>query len=343
MIKVVKGNILEAEVEALVNTVNCVGIMGKGIALQFKHAYPDNFKEYKNACDRGEIKLGKMFVVPNNISDKLKYIINLPTKDHWKSKSKLNDLEKGLLDLKKEVERLNISSIAIPPLGCGSGGLRWVDVLPLIRGVMQSLRNVDVYIYEPSGAPKTLIMRYNKKEPNMTLARALYIKLFDHYCGPGYELSGLETQKLAFFLQEAGQDLKLKFDKHLYGPYANNLHHVLQEMVGHFIEGYGDRSYKTGITVMAKAVIKADAILEEHDEAINRLKRVYSLIEGFETPYGLELLASVYWVARKENKPATDVVSAIDLIHSWSERKRNLIKPNHVKIAWDRLREYSWI
>ena len=133
MIQSIQGNLLESQVDALVNAVNCVGVMGNGIALQFKNTFPENYDIYRAACRRGEVVLGKMFVTDLNREVPPRYIINFPTKQHWRQMSKLSYIEAGLTALIATVERLNIQSIAIPPLGCGLGGLDWNDVRPLIE------------------------------------------------------------------------------------------------------------------------------------------------------------------------------------------------------------------
>ena len=155
MIRLVSGNLLKAQTEALVNTVNCVGVMGKGIALQFKQAFPDNFKDYSQACDKGTVRIGKMFVYKTDRMFHPKYIINFPTKRHWKVKSRLKDIELGLKDLVKVIKDLNIQSIAVPPLGSGLGGLNWEEVKSLIIDALDNLPGVEVLLYEPKGAPKS--------------------------------------------------------------------------------------------------------------------------------------------------------------------------------------------
>jgi len=146
------GNLLEADVEALVNAVNCVGVMGKGIALQFKQTFPDNFKAYEKACKAGDVEPGKMFIVPTNRAQNPKFIVNFPTKRHWKGKSRIEDVESGLVALIRDVEELGIMSIAVPPLGCGLGGLEWSDVKPLIVQAFSVVPAVRVLLYEPAGA-----------------------------------------------------------------------------------------------------------------------------------------------------------------------------------------------
>lgn len=150
MIKITQGDILSANVDAIVNTVNCVGVMGKGLALQFKKAYPDNYETYKLACEHKAIRTGKMFTFMRKSQSNPKYIINFPTKQHWKDPSKIEFIDDGLIDLVRVVPYLSIKSIAIPPLGCGLGGLEWSVVLPKIKEAMMSLNDVDILIYEPS-------------------------------------------------------------------------------------------------------------------------------------------------------------------------------------------------
>lgn len=153
MIKLAQGNLLEADMEALVNAVNCVGVMGKGIALQFKQAFRDNFQAYASACRKGKVKPGRMFTFATNRIINPKYVINFPTKRHWREKSRLEYIEKGLSALVVEVHELGIGSIAIPPLGCGHGGLRWSEVKKLVEGAFDQLPDVQVLFFEPKGAP----------------------------------------------------------------------------------------------------------------------------------------------------------------------------------------------
>lgn len=338
-----QGNLLEEQTEALVNTVNCVGVMGKGIALQFKQAYPENFRQYEKACRGKEVQPGQMFTVSTGRLLNPKYIINFPTKRHWKNKSKIEDIKSGLSALVKEVQRLGITSIAIPPLGCGNGGLNWQDVKPLIETTLAQLSNVQVIIFEPSGVPAAEAMQVATQKPNMTRGRALIIQLVEVYGIPGYELTKLEIQKLAYFLQEAGEILKLPYQKHLYGPYADNLNHVLKHIEGHYIRGYGDGTGRAAIYILPEGRKAAEEFLAKDLEAQERLERVSKLIYGFETPYGMELLATVHWVATKPPNPAKDSEDAIALVYEWSDRKRKLFKPKHIRQAWQRLSQQNWL
>jgi O-acetyl-ADP-ribose deacetylase (regulator of RNase III) len=242
MLKLIAGNILDAKVEALVNTVNTAGVMGKGLALQFKKAFPENNKAYEAACKRGEVQIGKMFVFEAGGIVLPRYIINFPTKRHWRGASKLEYIEQGLKDLVRVVMDRKIRSIAIPPLGAGLGGLDWTRVLAAIQTALSPFKDVEVMVFEPKGAPPPAEMRNETTRPKMTPGRGAILVLMSRYLVPGYDylLSLLEVQKLAYFLQEAGQPLKLAFAKHQYGPYADNLRHVLHRIEGHFVEGFGD-------------------------------------------------------------------------------------------------------
>ncbi|MBS2008429.1 MAG: macro domain-containing protein [Cyanobacteria bacterium SZAS TMP-1] len=345
MIEVGKGNLLTADAEAIVNTVNCVGIMGKGIALQFKQAYPENFAAYAKACRSGDVRPGQMFIVAKDDDRNPKFIVNFPTKRHWKEKSNIEDIKTGLEALVLEVQGLGIASIAIPPLGCGNGGLNWSDVKPLIEQAFSRVPSVRVLLYEPNGTPPAKDMPIGTELPSLTRARAMLIHLVQIYGMPGYDLTLLEIQKLAYFLQAAGEPLRLHYAKEKFGPFANNLNHVLQKLEGHFLSGYGDHAAAGAqIRTLPGAAESAQQFLLPYADAIARLNRVSRLIEGFETPYGMELLATVHWIATREDPlAAKDSERAVLGVQAWSPRKSNLFVAKHIQKAWLRLREQDWL
>ena len=343
MIEPSQGNLLEADGEALVNTVNCVGVMGKGIALQFKQAFPANFKHYEKVCNDKQMRPGTVLVFETGSMLNPKYIINFPTKRHWKGMSKMEDIESGLADLIAQVKRLNIQSIAIPPLGSGLGGLNWPEVRARIEAAFATLPDVRVLLFEPKGAPPVDQMPVRTKRPNMTPGRALLIRLLDLYGRQGYRHSLLEVQKLAYFLQEAGEPMKLNFRAHHFGPYADNLNHAMQHIEGHFIRGYGDRSAKAEIRLMPKAMEQAVEFLQSKPEAEAHLERVKKLIEGFETPYGMELLSTVHWVVKHEAGIQGDPEAIRERVESWNQRKKDLMKPQHIHKAYSRLEQQGWV
>lgn len=343
-IMTLQGDLLkQLDVDAIVNTVNCVGIMGKGIALQFKKKWPANFKAYIDACNAGLVKPGNMFIYHAGALATPKYIINFPTKDHWRGSSRIEFIQDGLVDLVKQIQALGITSIAIPPLGCGNGGLEWQKVKPLIEQAFTAIPEVTVYLFEPSGTPPAIDMTVNSPRPKMTPGRAAILKVLDTYRELNYGLSKIEVQKLAYFLQEAGQDLRLDFVKHHYGPYADALRHALDKMDGHFIRGLGDGVVESEIAPVQDALLEAELYIEQSQkqDLLQHIAKVAELIEGFQSPYGMELLATVHWVATREQ--ANNPAKAITAIHAWNARKRHLMKPAHIEVAWQQLATYGWV
>jgi O-acetyl-ADP-ribose deacetylase (regulator of RNase III) len=344
MITFTKGNLLEAKAEALVNTVNTVGVMGKGVALQFRQAYPEMFRAYERACKAGEVQPGHMFIFERATFENPKFIINFPTKRHWKGKSRMEDIESGLKALVADVRRLKIKSIALPPLGCGNGGLDWNDVRPRIEKALAALPEVKVMLFGPGAAPKVDDIKVRTEKPGMSRGRALVILLLESYFLPGYRVSLLEIQKLAYFLQEAGENLRLKYVRDKYGPYADALHHVLQHMEGHYTRGYGDRTAKarSEIMLLPEAAAVARNQLKDDELAKKHLDRVSELIVGFETPYGMELLATVHWLSNEFPEVAENPKLVVGKVRAWSVRKAALFKEEDIYSAWNRLSAGGW-
>ena len=345
MIKLTQGDLLKQDdVDAIVNTVNCVGVMGKGIALQFTNKWPANFTQYAVACKAGKLRPGRMFIHDCGGLVKPNHIINFPTKDHWRGASKIEFIRDGLVDLVVQVRRLGIRSIAIPPLGCGNGGLDWADVRPLIEAAFEALPEVEVRLFEPAGAPDPKTMEVRTKRPRMTSGRAAIVKVLDTYRELNYGLSRIEVQKLAYFLQAAGEPLKLPFVKHYYGPYSDTLRHALNTMEGHFIRGLGDGVVEAEIEPTEDALAEAEAFIaeQEHADLAGHVERVERLIEGYQSSYGMELLASVHWVATHEPSVRT-LDEAIAAVHSWNDRKKILMRPEHIASAWHRLEDEGWL
>ena len=340
MVEFATGNLLEADVDALVNTVNTKGVMGKGIALQFRRAFPANYAAYRAACDAGDVRLGKMFVVMTGRLERPRLIINFPTKGHWRSRSRIADIEAGLQDLRRVIDEYGVESLALPPLGCGLGGLDWAEVRPRIEAALGDLP-VKALVFEPEGAPTPARMLDRRDRPKMTVGRAAFIRLLGRYLAPGESASPLEVQKLLYFLQEAGQPLRLRFDKQRYGPYADGVRHVVVHLEGHFVIGFGDGTGSGAIHLLPGAKAEAEAFLAGHPEAIRRFERVAELIDGFETPYGLELLATAHWVTTRDQ--AVDRTEAVRLVRAWSDRKGRLFTDEHVGAALSRLEDEGWL
>jgi O-acetyl-ADP-ribose deacetylase (regulator of RNase III) len=342
----VKGDLLTAEVDALVNTVNCVGVMGKGIALQVKRRYPGVFAEYERACKRGDVKIGQMLVVPTGQLDGPRLVINFPTKKHWRSPSRLEYIERGLVGLREAIHDHGVRSIAIPPLGAGSGGLDWTLVEPMITRALEDLEDVDIKLYVPSADPRPVAGKANVR---MTWGRAVLIDLLQSYVArraavepweDQFGASHLEIQKLMYFASEVEPRLRLDFKPGRYGPYSERVRHLIQEMEGTFLQGHGDG---TAAVLSLEPIAPTDRAREElvnyqttAPEATERLlvNQVLGQVEGFEGPYGLELLASTHWVVRHEN--AED--DAPEKVRGWTRRKGRIFTDAHVKAAIAHLR-----
>ena len=334
------GNILQEQTDAIINTVNCVGIMGRGIALQFKQMYPENFKAYKQACDKGEVEPGKMFIYNSGLLFNPKYIINFPTKRHWKGKSRVQDIKSGLVALKDDIINYKIKFIASPPLGCGLGGLNWDEIKPIIEQVLGDLQDVKIVIYEPANNIEQV---KNKEVPKLTLSRAALIELINRYLQSMLDpfITLLEIHKLMYFLQESGQNLRLNYKKALYGPYAQNLRPVLNLLEKYYIEGYdGEDAPDKHITLLPGAIKDAHLLLEKDLDLLNKINKVSELVGGFETPFGLELLATVHWLMSKENKKElNDLISAV---YSWNVKKQKFSK-KQIEIAYNVLIQQAWV
>lgn len=346
MIKYRIGDIIliSGEVEAMVNTVNCVGVMGRGIALQFKRKFPKNFKAYEALCKRNEIQPGHMFVFETEGMFFPRYIINFPTKRHWRSKSRIEDIESGLDSLVREIRSLGIRSIAVPPLGCGLGGLDWAQVRACIQATLGSLQDVRIVVFEPGGGPADNRPNHSIKVPNMTPGRAVVVGLMDRYLRGSLDpfVTLLEVHKLTYFMQAAGEPLRLQFEKGQYGPYATNLRHVLKTIEGHLVSGYsdgGDEPRKE-LKLVPGALNDAQKFLQSKPEIHARFERVSDLVEGFEEPFGLELLSTVHWIANQEGLHALDDI--ITSTYAWAKGKKQFTE-YQIKVAYDILLEKGWI
>ncbi|WP_428542884.1 type II toxin-antitoxin system antitoxin DNA ADP-ribosyl glycohydrolase DarG [Profundibacter sp.] len=340
------GDILAEDADALVNTVNCVGVMGRGIALQFKNAFPDNFKAYAAACKREEVQPGRMFVSETGQLTNPRYIINFPTKRHWRGKSRMEDIDAGLVDLIEVIRKYKISSIAIPPLGSGLGGLNWNDVRPRIEEALHGFNDLRIIIFQPNGAPEPGKIARKKKAPNMTPGRAALVGLMDRYLSGLLDpfVTLLEVHKLMYFMKVSGEPSmeRLRVVKGPYGPYSENLTHVLREIEGYFISGYadgGDAPNKQ-LELVPGAVGDASEFLKQHADTQERFGKVSELVAGFETPFGLELLSTVHWtIARESAGSMNEVVSKI---YGWNERKKRF-SPRQIALAADVLADKGWI
>jgi O-acetyl-ADP-ribose deacetylase (regulator of RNase III) len=351
MIRFTKGNLLESGADAVVNTVNTVGVMGKGIALMFKEAFPANFREYEAACRNGAVRIGKMFVTerPSMLGEP-RWIINFPTKQHWRGKSRLEWIEAGLEDLRRVIVDQNIRSIALPPLGCGNGGLDWRVVRPLIERSLHDLSAVDVAVYEPTSEYQNVAKPVGVEK--LTPARALIAELVRRYWILGIECSLLEIQKLAWFLEREmvasglPNELNLQFVAHRYGPYADRLKHLLDYLDGSYLRSDVRIPDAKPTDVIAfndsKKEVVAAYLRSEASSYLPALHRVSRRIDGFESPLGMELLATVDWLIAREHRRA-DLNDIKAGLREWpggpdaGERKLRLFDDRMLQLAIDRL------
>ncbi|GAB7127073.1 macro domain-containing protein [Silvimonas sp. JCM 19000] len=343
MIEYTRGDLLLADADALVNAVNCVGVMGRGIALQFKRQWPDNFRDYAAACKRQQVQPGKMFVHSTGAAAPA-FIINFPTKRHWKQRSLLADIEAGLADLRQVISANGIQSVALPPLGSGLGGLDWGLVKPRIESALADLRGLRVLIYEPDGIPVSAQAPARHAPPAMTPGRAALIELIAQYLKGLLDptVSSLEVHKLMYFMQAAGEPLELQFKAGHYGPYAENLRHVMNAIEGHFVTGYADGGDAPGkvISLMPGAQAQATRFLESFAATRQRFSQVADLVQGFESPFGLELLATVHWCGK--HNPGDTVEQLTEQVYAWHELKPRF-SPRQIRLAAATLADKGWL
>ena len=273
-----------------------------------------------------------------------RYIVNFPTKRHWKGKSRIEDIDAGLPALVEEIRKRDIRSVAVPPLGCWLGGLDWNDVRPRIVQAFEKLPEVRVLVFEPAGAPRPEVMVKEKRAPGMTPGRAVLVELMSRYLAAVMDpfITLLEIHKLMYFMQEAGENLRLNYEKGTYGPYAKNLRHVLSVIEGHFITGYGDAEDdpQRPIELLPGVSESARAFIRSHPNSPARFNRVAKLIHGFETPFGMELLATVHWVCTREEAKSGD--EAVERTYRWNDRKRGFDR-EEIALAREVLAAQGWL
>ncbi len=350
MIKYSQGNLLEADVEALVNTVNTVGVMGKGIALMFKERFSKNMDEYAKACKAKQVQTGKMFVTETGELMGPKWVVNFPTKQHWRSRSKLEWITEGLKDLKTFILTNHVKSIAIPPLGAGNGGLDWPIVKGKIEQYLTELEDVTILVYEPTSKYQNIAKTQGVE--TLTASRALIAELVRRYWVLGMECSLLEIQKLAWFLerviekQDINNPLKLEFKANNYGPYADKLRHILNALDGSYLKSDKRIADSNSFDVIWFDDKKRDCVNAYlHTEAkpfLPALELTSKIIDGFESPYGMELLSTVDWLIKREGCEPS--VSAIEegikkwpAGNRWANRKAKLFDRRAIGIALERL------
>lgn len=351
MIRYTHGNLLTAETDALVNTVNTVGVSGKGIALTFRESYPENFRAYAAACKAGRLAPGGLFVTERHDMLGPRFIVNFATKDHWRQPSRLEWISHGLVALRDEVVKRDIRSIAIPPLGAGNGGLDWGDVRPLIAKALDGL-DCEIVVYEPTATCQNVVKRNGTEQ--LTPARTLMAEIIRRYEVLGFDCSMLEAQKLAWFLSGAIKRLNLPnpiaddFAPNRYGPYSDRIRHLLDSLDGSYLaceRRVSDARPFDPIRFRHDRQDRIAAYLTSPEASAYRaaLDTATDLIDGFQSPHGLELLATVDWLGRMSSTPL-EVDGMMAAIAAWpgpagaAERKARVFTRHHVQAAVSHLR-----
>lgn len=354
MIRYTHGNLLAAEAEALVNTVNTVGVSGKGIALMFKENFPENFRAYEAACKAGELAPGGLFVTERQDMLGPRFIVNFATKKHWRHPSRLEWIEQGLESLREEIEARGIRSIAVPPLGAGNGGLEWADVKRLIADKLADLES-EVVVYEPTQAYQNVVKRHGVEK--LTPARAMMAEMIRRYEVLGFDCSILEAQKLAWFLSREIRRLGLPnpigddFAANRYGPYSDGIRHLLDSLDGSYLtceHRVADARPFDPIRFRHERQDQVQVYLTSPEARPYRaaLDVATEVIDGFQSPHGLELLASVDWLNR-ETGVALKTDAMLAAIAAWpgphgaAERKARIFTRHHVEVAVEHLRSLT--
>jgi O-acetyl-ADP-ribose deacetylase (regulator of RNase III)/uncharacterized protein YwgA len=323
MIHYRKGNILESDAQALVNTVNTVGVMGKGIALQFKNAFPNNFKAYEDACKRKEIAIGKLLVTKDhNLNSGEKIIINFPTKKDWRKSSEYSYIEDGLDDFLKILEAKQIKSVALPPLGAGNGGLEWEKVKQIIEQKLNRL-DIDIYVYEPTTAIKESLKRERVK---LTEARALLLYVLYDLVRNGEFVSEFSSEKVCYFLQKFGAEkyFRLKFEPKFYGPYSGKVRYVLNYLNGSYLMGYSDMNKKPfePLTLVADGYETVKLYIESNIELNEIATKTTKFLDGFYSDFALELLSSIDFIITENHTFDKQIIT--QKLSEWNNRKRSM-------------------
>lgn len=351
MIHYVKGNLFDSEAQALVNTVNTVGVMGKGIALQFREAFPYNYRVYRNACLKKELRVGQMLVVEdNNLTSGHKIVINFPTKTHWRLPSEYSYIEQGLKALRVEIKHRKISSIAIPPLGSHNGGLDWSRVKQMVESELSDLE-CEIFIYEPTDV---IIEKLKSERVRLTPARAMLLAMLCDMKNNGEFASVFAAEKIVYFMQRFGAEdiFKIEFKPYYYGPYSGGkVAHMLYALNGSYIKGMGGMENKPFDYIWLLDNVERD-VMQFLDNAkdSSRLHDICNktklFLRDYYSNYTLELLSSVDYIVNNtpslQNCQLNDDNRVLNIlteeIKRWSRRKEQMFKSRYLVEAYDHIR-----
>ena len=344
MVEIVQGDLFDADVAALVNPVHCAGLMKRGLCRQFKARFPDNFNQYKAACEAGALAPGDVLVHDRGglfgEAQRPRYILNVATKDHWRDASSAAHIESGMASIVEELKGRALSSVAVPALGCGGGGLDWTTVRPLLTASLDALDDVRALVYAPrSEAVETGSAAATP--PAMTQGRALLLRVFDAFTGPDRVLGAHTAHNLAFLLQEAGQSLHLTFEPAPHGVRATGLTAVLRRIDGHFITDFDPSHQNASVRLRRSAIEAAQDLLAGSPEATAPVEQVRTLIEDLGASQ-LELLATVGWIMTHDAQARRRPEGTVRAVQDWGRRTAERFATESITAAWQRLHRHGW-
>ncbi|MDV6377757.1 macro domain-containing protein [Sporosarcina sp. GW1-11] len=325
MIIYTTGDLLKSSADALVNTVNCEGYMGKGIAYQFKMQFPNNNKDYVKACKTGELQIGKL----HYFNEDGKLIINFPTKNKWRAKSKIEYVEKGLDELVKLIEQLDIQSIAIPPLGSGNGGLIWNDVKSLIEKKLSAVdENVQILIYEPSQN----YVSQPKAEPNLSLSGLVLMDIKHHL----KKFDTLRLQKTAFYMDVFSGQQYFNFARYKFGPYDNSIS-IVSRNIKEFQKYHGVKNTDEAYGILYNKIV-SDHVESKLKTLQPFIEKAAKFVNTFKSNDELECLSTITYILKEKEELTRDEI--VDEFKRWSEDKANRFSEDDINSGIDKLFEF---
>ena len=345
MVEIVQGDLFDADAAALVNPVHCAGLMKRGLCRQFKTRFPDNFEQYKAACDADALAPGDVLVHDRGglfgDAQQPRYVLNVATKDHWRDDSSAAYIDAGMASVVDAVTTRGLSSLAVPALGCGGGGLHWSTVRPLLTAPLAALEGVQAWVYAPrstqehSGAATA-------EPPAMTQGRAELLLGLAACAAPDARVHPHAAHNLAFLLQGMGAALHLSFEPGAHGLRAAGLSAVLRRIDGHFIDGYAPSHQDSPFGLHHGATKTAERTVMARDEAAERHDQIRALLEEGRAAPTLELLATVGWLVRHDASVRRRPDAAVRAVQDWSRRAAERFSPTQITTAWQQLHRHGW-
>ncbi len=322
MLTYTTGDLLKSSAEALVNTVNCEGYMGKGIAYQFKLQFPKNNEDYVRACKSGALAIGKL----HYYKEKDKTIINFPTKNKWREKSHMEYIEKGLDQLVVLIQNLGLSSIAIPPLGSGNGGLIWAEVKLLIEKKLLDLSdNIDVFIYEPSRSYSC----QPTVEPKLNTSGLVLMEIKHNLV----RFNKFRLQKTAYFVDVFSSKKYFNFKKHKFGPYDHSID-IISKNIREFQLYYGTRSTDEAKEILYNKII-SESVENKLSELIIPIEKACSYVNTIKNDHELECLSSICFLIEQNTPMSTEQI--LIGFKQWSEDKAARFNDNEILLGIEKL------